>query len=211
MIPGWYGKIPATGDFVARRVPATFSEAWDRWLLPALAASRERLGAGWQETYLSMPAWRFVLAPGVATESAWAGAMVPSVDAVGRFFPLTIVAEPQRDLDPVASLFAATRWLDAIEAIALRSIAPRASVAQIDAELARHPFRAESPAGARRETTWVAGKEMRSAWLTEESEVLERSLLLCDGLPAAGQYCAMMDGRFSEHGWVRRDLATERS
>jgi len=212
MIPGCYGKIPATGDFVVRRLPASFSEAWDRWLLPALAASRESLGAAWQESYLSMPVWRFVLAPGVATESAWAGVMVPSVDAVGRCFPFTAAAAlPAARLDPVASLLAAAGWFDATEAIALRAIAPRASVARIDAELARHPYRTESPASGKLETTWVAGKETRSAWLTEESEVIERSLLLCDGLPAAGQYCAMMDGRFADHGWMRRDFATVRS
>src|SRR5438067_2216216 len=41
---GWYGKIPGTGDFIARRMPSSFSEAWDRWLQAAIAGSRERLG-----------------------------------------------------------------------------------------------------------------------------------------------------------------------
>src|SRR5207237_396213 len=37
---GWYGKIPGTGDFVPRRVSASFSAAWDRWLQAALAGAR---------------------------------------------------------------------------------------------------------------------------------------------------------------------------
>jgi hypothetical protein len=43
------------------------------------------------------------------------------------------------------------------------------------------------------------------AWLAEESEMLGRSLLFCESLPPAQQYCAMMDGRWVEHGWERRE------
>jgi type VI secretion system protein ImpM len=189
MIPGWYGKIPATGDFVARRMPASFSETWERWLQAALAASRQRLGAGWQESYLSMPAWRFVLGPGVAKPNAWAGLMLPSVDAVGRCFPLTIAAAlPSAGLDVAATLFAAAPWFAAIEAIALRAIGPRAALAQIDAEVRQHSFPAEyiRPAGA------LQAAESRSMWLAEECDVLGRTLLECEGLPDPQQYCAMM-------------------
>jgi len=87
---GWYGKIPVTGDFIARRLATAFSEPWDRWLQGVMDGSRERLGARWRDTFLSMPAWRFILAPGMVTPNAWAGLMVPSVDAVGRYFPLTV-------------------------------------------------------------------------------------------------------------------------
>jgi len=30
---------------------------------------------------------------------------------------------------------------------------------------------------------------------------------LCESLPAGEQFCAMMNGRWVEHGWGRRDLA----
>ena len=45
MTPGWYGKIPATGDFITRRLPVAFIEAWDRWLQEVMGGSRDRLGA----------------------------------------------------------------------------------------------------------------------------------------------------------------------
>jgi hypothetical protein len=47
--------------------------------------------------------------------------------------------------------------------------------------------------------------EPAGAWLAEESELFGRCLLLCEALPGAEQYCAMMDGRWIEHGWSRRD------
>jgi type VI secretion system protein ImpM len=160
-----------------------------------------------------MPAWRFVLAPGAVTEGAWAGLMVPSVDAVGRCFPLTVAAAlPATSADLAGSLFAATGWFGDIEAIALRAIAPRASIAEIDAALKAQPFRAESPRSlAARLPSEIHATAARlakpgSAWLAEESEVLGRSLLVCERLPGEEQFCAMMDGRWAAHGWTRHAL-----
>jgi type VI secretion system protein ImpM len=151
---GWYGKIPGTGDFIARRVPASFSEPWDRWLQQAIEGSKERLGARWRDAFLSMPAWRFALGPGVVGANAWAGLMVPSVDAVGRYFPLTVAcALPSASLDVVATLLGASRWFGDIEAIALEAIAPRADTAAIDAALVKRRF----------EARWVAVPEANDA------------------------------------------------
>lgn len=141
---GWYGKIPATGDFIARRMPAAFCESWDRWMQSAITGSRERLGGRWRDAYLSMPVWRFVLSPGMLTQNAWAGIMLPSVDAVGRYFPLTLAsALPSASLDIVGTLVAAQSWLDELEAIALSAIAPGAQPGAIDASIAQKAFRLE--------------------------------------------------------------------
>jgi type VI secretion system protein ImpM len=235
---GWYGKIPGTGDFIARRMPPSFSEAWDRWLQGAIAGSRDRLGGRWRDTFLSMPIWRFVLSPGLLTQNAWAGIMVPSVDAVGRYFPLAVAsALPSASLDVVGTLLAAEAWFDEIEAIALSAIAPAADSAAIDAAIVQQPFRTQwlrypegrddtvpirgakpqmlwVPLGARtgpapaREVLELAERlaEPSAAWLAEESEMFGRCLLLCEALPPAEQYSAMMDGRWVEHGWGRRDV-----
>ena len=234
---GWYGKIPGTGDFIARRMPTSFSEAWDRWLQAVIAGSRERLGARWRDTFLSMPIWRFVLSPGMLTANAWGGIMVPSVDAVGRYFPLAVAsALPSASLDLIATLFAAESWFDQIEAIALSAIAPAADSAAIDAAIVQKPFRTEwlrlpegrddtvPIRGAKPQMLWVplgarsgqapapevhelGGRlaEPAAVWLAEESELFGRCLLLCEALPPAEQYCAMMDGRWVERGWGRRD------
>ena len=235
---GWYGKIPGTGDFITRRMPPAFSESWDRWLQSAIAGSRDRLGGRWRDTFLSMPIWRFVLSPGMLTPNAWAGIMAPSVDAVGRYFPLAVAAAlPSASLDIVGTLMAAQSWFDDIEAIALSAIAPAADSAAIDAAIVQKPCRAEwlrfpegrddtvpirsakpqmlwVPLGARtaapapREVLDLAARlaEPTAAWLAEESELFGRCVLLCEALPPAEQYCAMMDGRWVERGWGRRDV-----
>jgi type VI secretion system protein ImpM len=234
---GWYGKVPGTGDFIARRVTAPFTETWHGWLQASLGGSRERLGSHWRDSYLSMPVWRFVLSPGLLTAQAWAGIMAPSVDAVGRYFPLAVVsALPSKSLDLAGTLVAAEPWFDEVEAIALSAIAPAIDTSVIDAAIARQPFRAEwlrypqgrddtvPIRGAKPQMLWLpldprngsspAAElqmlaerlaEPASAWLAEESELFPRCALLCEGLPPAEQYCAMMDGHWVERGWGRRD------
>src|SRR5580765_2195673 len=89
---GFYGKLPSHGDFLRRRVSDAFVSVWDAWLQACVAASRDALADRWLDIYLTSPAWRFVCAAGACGPSPVAGVMVPSVDRVGRYFPLTLVA-----------------------------------------------------------------------------------------------------------------------
>jgi type VI secretion system ImpM family protein len=91
-VAGWFGKIPALGDFVARRLRPDFIEAWDHWLCTEMVAARKTLGSDWSPLYLSAPIWRFALTPGVLGACHWYGVLTPSMDRVGRHFPLTFVA-----------------------------------------------------------------------------------------------------------------------
>lgn len=240
---GWYGKIPAAGDFIARRIAPAFSHAWDHWLQNALGASRDRLASRWPGDFLSMPVWRFVFAPGLVGAGAWAGLMLPSVDAVGRYFPLALASSLSSvRLDLVGTLFAARKWFEEMEDIALSAIAPRADFEPLDAAVRARPFRGE----------WIRYPERRNdarsirsaspkmlcfeladtgdcggdgeagvaalgifaerlstpcaVWLAEASDVFGRAALLCEALPSAEQLCAMMDGRWLDHGWTRQEV-----
>src|SRR5262249_20622931 len=65
------------------------------------------------------PVWRFFLSDGVVGSSAYAGVLLPSVDRVGRYFPLTIFAELPADLQPMAIAIHGREWLATVEALAL--------------------------------------------------------------------------------------------
>jgi len=93
MAVGFYGKLHTHGDFLRRRVADDFVSAWDSWLQQCMAESRRVLGDAWLDTYLTSPVWRFALTPHVCGGAAVAGLLVPSVDRVGRYFPLTLVWE----------------------------------------------------------------------------------------------------------------------
>jgi len=125
-VPGWYGKLPSLGDFASRRLEADFIEPWDLWLGEALQAQRAAFGDAWLEAYDDTPPWRFLLAPGalrgVRPELAFAGVLVPSVDRVGRHFPLTIVASMPRPPELAAEFDAVLAWLHRLEDAALDAL-----------------------------------------------------------------------------------------
>ncbi len=119
---GFFGKIPTHGDFISRRLPRSFLDPWDRWLQEAIATSRQQLGESWLEVYLVSPVWRFCLSPGVCGPEIWAGIVMPSVDRVGRYFPLSIAVS----LPPGEGLFGisvrAREWFDDAQAVILSAL-----------------------------------------------------------------------------------------
>lgn len=104
--PGFFGKLPAMGDFVTRRLPASFVGRWDRWISQHLV---HRFSQGSME---DAPVLRFLL--GGETFGAMTGVILASADRAGRRFPLTIAAAPPLAAADIASV--AADWFDALEA-----------------------------------------------------------------------------------------------
>jgi len=119
---GAFGKIPSLGDFFRMGVAAGFVGVWDDWLQRGIVAGRARLGDGWQDCYMTAPIWRFTLAPGLAGAPGAMGVLMPSVDRVGRQFPLTLVATPPEPFDPVTAHFGAGAVFAALEDLALDAL-----------------------------------------------------------------------------------------
>jgi type VI secretion system protein ImpM len=231
--PGLYGKVPARGDFVSRRLDADFIEGWDAWLQRVVRESREALGARWLECFLSAPVWRFVVPAGMFSKAAWVGLVLPSVDRVGRYFPLTIAAPIREDsIDVPSTLSKALPWLDAIDSVALEALAPELDLDGFDRRLAELPmpadvtvvlscsddtvplgisqarfqvwqFAEQAPDAAFHELLQDVGLRTSSAlWMTRGGETLPPCLAVCGGLISGGHFCAMLDGRWTEHSWT---------
>lgn len=161
LIAGWYGKIPSLGDFASRGLPHEFVHAWDSWLQHSIATSRAHLGEQWLELYLTSPIWRFALMPGACGASGWAGVMMPSVDKVGRYFPLTIAAQLDSHPHTMAMAFSAQEWYEALEQIALSMLALDASPAKLEQGLAGTPLLA---AGSSGDLVQLSGAQELAAW-----------------------------------------------
>lgn len=112
---GFFGKLPAKRDFLALNLPHGFRTPWEDWMLASLAASRSTLGDVFQEKFLTAPLWRFWLGRSICGIAA-CGAFMPSVDGVGRYFPLSICAcgDPGETLPP-PPVDAADEWYRAVE------------------------------------------------------------------------------------------------
>ena len=89
---GWYGKIPAAGDFVHRRLPRELIAWWDHWLQFGLVALKQAPDAAAARSFASAPIWNFAIPAGPGAGVAQLGFITPSRDRVGRGYPLCVVA-----------------------------------------------------------------------------------------------------------------------
>ncbi|WP_027159854.1 type VI secretion system-associated protein TagF [Methylobacter luteus] len=121
-IPGFYGKLPVLGDFISRRLSREFINPWDKWLQSAMAASQQQLGEHWLKAYLSSPVWRFALSPGLCGHTGWLGVLMPSVDRVGRYFPLTLALPAPPDINLSDLFITNNHWYAEAESIALTAL-----------------------------------------------------------------------------------------
>lgn len=129
---GFFGKSPQRGDFVQGNLPSEFVTTWDSWLQSAIEGSREALSDDWLEAYLQSPIWRFVLDRGTVTGTPWAGVMMPSVDRVGRYYPITFAAPIDGLERPLMAMFTMTDWFEGLETIALSVLDDQTSFKQLE-------------------------------------------------------------------------------
>ncbi|TPI65660.1 type VI secretion system-associated protein TagF [Mesorhizobium sp. B3-1-3] len=128
ILPGFYGKMPAAGDFVTRRLPGDFVRVWDRWLAQHIVPL---FGI---ETWPTGTALRFLSGPGAFGGSA--GIVLQSADRVGRQFPLSVVA---RLPDAPLKLAYCDGWFDGIESAAFAAQRGELTTDELDAAVAAMP------------------------------------------------------------------------
>ncbi|WP_298965152.1 type VI secretion system-associated protein TagF [uncultured Roseibium sp.] len=124
---GYFGKLAARADFVTANCPAGFMRLWEPFLMKGLAQSRLDLIEAWEEAYMTMPVWRFWLTPaqeGSELGVAVAGAFMPSIDKVGREFPLTVVAPTGTGLNGSPN----SDWYDNVEDLLLKTLEEEATL-----------------------------------------------------------------------------------
>jgi type VI secretion system protein ImpM len=166
LTPGFFGKIPATGDFVSRRLAGAFVRFWDqfaaRHLVPLLTAER------WDDNI----GLRFLL--GATGHAPMAGLVLASSDRIGRRFPLTVAA-PVRF--PTMSMpEAASNWFAAIHEAARDAQQGRLDADELAAELTRLPFPVDGAPGApvRGLVLWTHPPELVEADPDAPQAALER-------------------------------------
>ena len=78
--------------------------------------------------------------PGICGEAMWAGTLMPSVDKVGRYFPLTIALQTSASAHPLAMVTPGLEWYARLEHISLAMLDVGATVDDLDQGLAAVPF-----------------------------------------------------------------------
>jgi type VI secretion system protein ImpM len=179
---GLFGKLPARGDFVRLGLPRSFTDPWDEWLKQGIAASRQALGEGWMAAWMEAPVWRFALAPGLCGPDAVSGLWLPSVDRVGRCFPLTLAA-----LTPCLD----AAWLDGAEALGRAALEEDLPPEAIATGLAALPA-----------SDAAAGADAPCLCWTEGAPRVPPCRLAAPALPPAADFAAMLDAGQPHGAWL---------
>lgn len=120
------GKLPAYGDFVEGGGALHACKAWNEWAERGLNAVRST--AGFHDTFLTSPIWRFAVAGDVFSPSPVAGVFCPSMDKVGRLFPFAVLTDLASGVSPLAACTALGGWFDEVEAAVLAALDPAATL-----------------------------------------------------------------------------------
>ncbi len=234
---GLFGKTPQHADFISHFLPDDMTEYWHTWLQSSLSVSREQLGDQWMDYYLTSPVWRFAIMPNIVTPQALVGVMIPSVDEIGRYFPLTIAHLGAHQ--PWAAYLHGSEWFQAAEDTALIALEENTTYMQLIGQfeaLEKPEFEAmpdyqtntpahtfnhnqviEKPSDTSAEAlalgllnkayTRMMGNH--SLWWTEGSEHVDACLLASANLPDPGQFAAMLDGDWQQWGWSQEMIIDE--
>jgi type VI secretion system protein ImpM len=198
---GVFGKLPARRDYVQHAVPPRLIQLIDPWLQSALAESRRVLGESWLDNWLLAPIWRFWLGPGLAGAPVL-GALMPSVDGVGRYFPLCVLGT--FDAVPPPELDAQEEWFAAVETLLLGALAEGASYEALLAGLDALPAQRGGPVRTDDAGVSAAFSALREAalgnfyeratcwWVPAPEGVGKPRALLRRGLPSPAEFASMM-------------------
>jgi len=220
-----FGKLPAKRDFIALFAPRHFLDVWEPWVSSSIAASRDQLKDGWQDAFLTAPIWRFWLGAALCRTSL-AGALMSSMDGVGRYHPLTVfaIADPGGPIPP-PDIDSQDGWFNAAEdfllatldnerpydtiTAALDQLAPPSThVSQVSAEGILH-VRDGTLASAKGDREFAdVFKDLRIAnhansyaaasfWWTLGGGDYAPYTLCCRGLPDPFLFSTMLTGRFN--------------
>jgi type VI secretion system protein ImpM len=229
MLTGLYGKLPAHGDFVTRNLNPNFIKVWDEWLQHFISTSQEQIGADWLDIYLTSPIWQFVFSPGVIDSNMWAGLIMPSVDRVGRYFPISIVRPLPVSESVVNFALSQDDWYQQIETQCLLALDGEIDADELAAALAEYELipsaqyqptqnlgdfgpmiigldscdteQIRSAMPYLLNASLVNGLSSFSVWKTAGSEIIGPTLFCCQGLPPVSGIASMLDGQWQQRNW----------
>ena len=214
-IPGFFGKVPARGDFISRRLPPALQSDWENWLATLVVAARDALGNAWPDAWLTAPLWHFLLGTSLSPPSGAAGVLIASADRVGRLYPFTIIGAASNALS--SDRLVLNDWARSAEALTLSALEDDFDPEALDAALVELGSPPAVAGVARATGDWPLAFDGdwpnedadvfadsalqppgpdQSAWYCRGSDRVEPMHLRCNGLPEPAIAAAMITGTF---------------
>lgn len=223
---GAFGKMPSLGDFFHVNAPPGFVRVWDDWLQGAMTTASEAGQGDWDDQYMSAPIWRFALSPGLAGPAKTIGVLMPSVDRVGRRFPLALMRALKSEGPVSHDHLTRDATYAALEDVALAALddgMDRDRLTSLLADITPHPPQPVAPL-RRKGGTYVLTQGQESGIAPELVAGLlgagdfdapslwstliggTRRAMICDGLPGPAEARALFDLNAPLWGDARPEL-----
>ncbi len=223
---GYIGKMPAKGDFVKEGLSSEFCNRWHDWLQAVIAVSKEQLGERWSDCFLTAPIWHFALDVSYLDDSTYVGTLIPSVDSTGRYFFFSVIravpgkatsywidSEWTQESQELALAvldddFMFDSWSQKIKQMESKSLLLNVQTSKQDVEpiykstlstIYANPNNGKVSALL----NYFVTEQQKTPcyWWTEGSEHVESCMFISQGLPAIGQFSAMLDGCWQKWNW----------
>jgi type VI secretion system protein ImpM len=108
-------------------------------LTDIMVALRAHDPEGWLNAYLASPSWRFAWLPDAApaplSGRTWIGVVMPSVDSVGRYFPLIFLHGLEQIPSTATEVDALMTWLTRLDDIAAAALDEDWMIDQLESAL----------------------------------------------------------------------------
>ncbi len=190
---GFFGKMPSRGDFTTAGLGSAVVKTWDRFASASLAASKTALADRFAEIWLQAPVWRFALPATLCGPAPLLGLWMPSIDKVGRQFPLMIAAAgPGASPEQIARH--GTAWLDAAEDAGRTAIADDLPPDQLTALIPPAPDLIAAPDTGLPHN--LRPRPGAGLWWTEGSPRVPPQGLVLDTMPDRATFVTMLDAAY---------------
>lgn len=229
---GFYGKLPARGDFISGRVPATFKNTWDDWAQQLVTACKTIANENTSEVWHKLPVYRFYLSPGIAGDNAWVGVTLPSQDSVGRLFPFCIARDINANLQApramndhaeffneiesqITALFAGELEFDlltqTLESLDQKIVVDDTSTSPLLSRQSEEPALSIKLSGGLSDNTWALASNAilgvtcsaHSIWTTSPLSNASEETLFCEFMPSAVCCENLFTGHFEPAHWTQ--------
>ena len=165
-----FGKTPLMGDFLRVGSGGPAGEALEQWVEQGLAMAEARRGRYWPSLYTAGATYAFVFRPPRASpaKETLVGVIKPSVDSVGRRFPLVVYSSalPRPSVPwPHVLPIALGDFFDAAATLLIEADAVT-GVADMQEALRRVPMPqlADADRSAQEYDAWAAATLLTHAW-----------------------------------------------
>lgn len=212
---GWFGKIPAVGDYTGRGMPHLLQDIAYDWFAGGLEELANQHSEHWRDRYRAAPVWHFAMNADVWDAQALIGCLAPSSDRVGRCSPLVAL----RSIDARAFRLALppqSSWLYDVDSVLRRVMAENLPIeavlvemeAALDAGAAPHDQHATVDiltdlgiAGVAPRLAWFswpdlpqlfAARKCRSFWWAESSPNQPARQIIHNGPPDPELFALLM-------------------